>query len=79
MTVVVCETYQHFTYWCSIQDPPVDPRSRDVFKLSTVEDCHRFRGRRRQEGDELVYYTWPRSINWIDSEAIYDAIRIWEL
>lgn len=79
MIVVVAANRQHFDYYCRfVAEPPLNPRDWwEVFCLSSVQDTQRFRGRRKQPKDSVVYYTWPR-----DTDACFAidyGIRIWSI
>jgi len=55
-TFLIVAQYQHALEWCREQDPPRNPRARDlvIISVDSNDATFRLRGRRMQDGDEVV-------------------------
>jgi hypothetical protein len=56
MIYLLAPNYREAHYWCSHQDPPLNPRGRDVCIVASVDSCLRLLGRKINPGDRVVIY-----------------------
>lgn len=81
LTVVLAPSKHRFALWCQLDNnPPINPRGRNVICLVTAEDAfRRLRGRRKQEGDRVVDLGFDHSDRgWRDRSIIKEEVLIFE-
>lgn len=73
LTVVVARNQPSIEDWCRRQDPPIDPRSAELIRLTSYSDTDRLFGIRYVEGEtRVVVLGWP--LLTIDCEAILNTL-----
>lgn len=77
--LVLADQWDHFTYWCSIQEPRENPKDRK-FVVITPDTLRRglAHGWHRQEGDRFIRinsapYGWPG--RWHNDEHYESALH----
>lgn len=80
-TILITPTHQLAYQWCRMEnDPPMNPRDRELIICTADSGDIRLRGRQWQDGDKVVEYAmnlWPiRNMVQHNLDDIYRSLKI---